>query len=115
MKGQLHAPDAETVSQLPRYTYIADVTIGHGGRPAPFQVQGQRVEDIWSDMAYPERLGDLDAAMDRNFGRRPIEDAVQELDALDGAILEALQPQSVRGRTREPAIDLPPEPELEGP
>ncbi|MEX2620254.1 MAG: hypothetical protein WD250_08540, partial [Egibacteraceae bacterium] len=88
-----------TIAALSKYTYLTSVTLGRDVTP-PFHVRGVPVDELWAHCYHPEAIGDLDAAVDRTAGRRPIRDTAAELDTLDGRILEHLQ---ARGRRDGPA------------
>jgi hypothetical protein len=111
-------PDASTLRRLAKYTYLCDVELGaRTGRPRPFLIHGLTVEDMWGDIAAPERLGHLEAALDRNTGRREVADTLRELNDLDDRVLEALGrrvPSGAQvagsGRGEVPEIDIPERP-----
>jgi hypothetical protein len=96
-----------TITKLARYTYLASVTLGQTVTP-PFLVHGTPVDELFAHAHAPDRLGELDAAVDANSGRRRIRDTVDELDELDDTILAHLQaivpdtkpPPPTRRRTR---------------
>jgi hypothetical protein len=83
----------KTVSALAKYTYLTSVTLGRDVTP-PFLVRGVSVDEMWAHCHQPDGVGDLDAAVDRTAGRRPIRDTAAELDTLDGRILERVQGQA---------------------
>lgn len=81
---------ARTISSLAKYTYLTSVTLGRQVT-APFHVRGVAVEELWAHCHHPERAEALDAAIDRNSGRRPIRETTEALGSLDQRILEHLQ------------------------
>lgn len=97
-------PEPAAITRLPRYRFLAQVT-HHGEASKPFLVRGLPVEELHGP-GHPDRLRDLDAAIDRTSGRRPTEEALAHLDTLDERILAELKRQR-RGGGDEPA-DGPP-------
>jgi hypothetical protein len=79
----------ETVIALERYTHLAGITLDGVTHP-PFLVRGLTVHQIFGDLHAPDRIDELDAAIDANLARRPITNTLAELDDKDSAILDAL-------------------------
>ncbi|WP_018505834.1 type IV secretory system conjugative DNA transfer family protein [Parafrankia discariae] len=90
----------ETIIGLERYTHLAGVTLDGVIHP-PFLVRGLTVHQLFGDVHAPDRIDELDAAIDRNLHRRPIAETIADLDGKDEAILTALS-------TPTPAAPRPP-------
>ncbi|HEU4461779.1 MAG TPA: hypothetical protein VFR75_04210, partial [Solirubrobacterales bacterium] len=71
--------DAETISQLPRFHSLASVTLD-GEISRPFRLAGVPVEALFPDECHPERLSQLDAAIDRSLRRAPVAETLDRLD-----------------------------------
>jgi hypothetical protein len=84
-------PEPAAITRLPRYRFLAQVT-HHGEASRPFHVRGLPVEELHGT-GHPDRLRDLDAAIDQTSGRRPTEEALAHLDTLDERILAELKHQ----------------------
>lgn len=92
--------EPDVLTRLKRYTYLASVTLDMQVSP-PFLVHGIPVEDLFPDTAHPDRLDQLDAAIDHTTGRQPVAQTIAAIDDHDQAILHALQHH--RPRTPTPA------------
>lgn len=84
-------PEPHTITRLARYTYLASVTLGD--RPSdPFLVHGLPVHALHGEHHRPDRLGELDAAIDRTMSRTPVDQTLAQLADHDQRILEHLAP-----------------------
>lgn len=86
------APDAATITSLPRHQFLAAVTLGNQ-TPPPFQIHGVLVEELYPDARHPEQVGALEEVLDANMHRRPVRETLSQLDALDDRILRHLTDQ----------------------
>jgi len=78
-------PGPEALTRLDRYTYLASVT--HGAQVSrPFLVHGIPARDLHANHRYPDRVAELEAAIDRTAQRRPINEALANLDVHDERI-----------------------------
>jgi hypothetical protein len=83
-------PAPEALTRLDRYTYLASVT--HATQVSrPFLVHGIPARDLHATHHHPDQLGELEAAIDRTAGRRPITEALAYLDAHDERIRRWLE------------------------
>lgn len=97
------AVEPEVVTRLERYTYLSSVTLAMQVSP-PFLIHGVPVEELFPGADHPERLSELEAAIDRTTGRRAVAATVNELDGHDAAILQALAaPHGNRNPTGAPS------------
>ncbi|MEX5636677.1 ATP/GTP-binding protein [Parafrankia sp. FMc2] len=92
----------ETIIGLERYTHLAGVTLDGTIHP-PFLVRGLTVHQLFGDVHAPDRIGELDAAIDVNLRRRPIAETIADLDGKDDAILRALGSAGSAGVAGGPA------------
>src|SRR5262249_54918937 len=79
-----------TITRLPRYSYVASVTLGRE-ISRPFLIQGVPVAEMWRDCHHPERLEVIDRIISRNTGRRPVAEVLRSLATHDERILQHLQ------------------------
>ncbi|WP_232376795.1 type IV secretory system conjugative DNA transfer family protein [Amycolatopsis aidingensis] len=91
-----------TITELERFHHVVTATLG-GQRTTPFKIRGLHVEDEFAEHFHPEWEAEVDACLDKNLGRRPIGEVLDELEDLDGRILDTLRgntppPRSQRGR-----------------
>ncbi len=85
-------PDSAALTGLPRYRFLAQVT--HGGEVSkPFSLEGLQAEALLGN-GRPDRIGELEAAIDQTAGRRSAADVLAALDSLDDRILAALESRS---------------------
>jgi hypothetical protein len=82
-------PAAETLTRLERYTYLASVTLD-GEPTSPFLVRGLPASDLHGEHRRPDRLEDLEHAIDQTMARRPAAETLHALDDLDDRILRHL-------------------------
>lgn len=93
--------DADTLTRLPKYHFIAQVTLD-GELTTPFLVRGFDLDELWAHR-YRDDVTDLDRAVDANLHRRPVGEVLAELNTLDDRIIDALDGLSPRdggGRDR---------------
>lgn len=101
MNGQINPSD---LVGLERYHLAGSVTID-GGHSDPFVVRGFSAEDLWEDVAHPERVWELNRYV-RTEGavtHRPLAEVLHEMADLDERIAAALEvsarPQPVGRRS----------------
>jgi len=80
----------ETIQELGKYEFITQVT-WRGETTTPFRARGLLLEDMYGEGASGADLRRLERAIDRNSGRRPIRDTLDELAHLDQRIVDYLQ------------------------
>ncbi|MFE6894798.1 hypothetical protein [Streptomyces sp. NPDC057694] len=79
---RLPGAEALTLTEQPKWHYAVRATLG--GKPtATFQVAGVPVDQVLADYHHPERLGELEKAVDVTLRRRPLRTVLQELDGSD--------------------------------
>lgn len=83
-------PDPATIARLARYTYLAQVTLGHQ-TSRPFLVRGVPARELHADAHHPERVAQLDATIDRTTSRQPIDATLAALDGHDQRIAAHLR------------------------
>jgi hypothetical protein len=88
-------PQPATVTKLPRYTYLAQVTLG-ARTSAPFLVNGVTARELHAAHHHPERVPELEATIDRVAGRAPVEQALSALDAHDARIADYLRQRNAQ-------------------
>jgi hypothetical protein len=89
-------PDPAALTNLSRYRFLTQVT--HRGESSkPFAVEGVQAEAILGS-GQPDRVAELDAAIEANAGRRSPAEVGAELDTLDDRIGAALE---TRGGERD--------------
>lgn len=97
--GNVVAP--KTITAIAKYSYLASVTLGQQVT-TPFLVRGITVDELWADHHHPDRVADLDAAIDATTRRRPVRDTIAELDTLDDRIAEHLRAHRPDGGAAPP-------------
>ncbi|MFG2885736.1 hypothetical protein ACGFYV_26165 [Streptomyces sp. NPDC048297] len=86
---RLPGTEAMTLMQQPKWHYAMRATLG--GRPTPtFQVAGVPVHEVLVNYHHPERLPQLEKAMDKTLRRRPLRAVLTELDGSDDGRVPAL-------------------------
>jgi hypothetical protein len=90
-------PGAEVITQLPRYSFLCSVMLG-ARTTKPFLVHGVPARELHEGAHHSERVGELDRAIDATAGRRPIDEALVELDRHDQRIAEHLTDLEPSGR-----------------
>ena len=75
----------ETVMELEKYQFITQVT-HRGQATTPFRARGLSLEEMYGPPVGEDQLAGLEKAIDRNSGRRPIGDTLDELATLDQRI-----------------------------
>lgn len=83
-------PKAESISRLPKYRFVAQVTDG-GVVSAPFLVRGVRVEEALGEEGQADRLDFLRRESSKATARATPADAIRHLESLDDRILAALR------------------------
>jgi hypothetical protein len=96
--------EPQMIAGLPRYSFCASVTLAAEVSP-PFLLRGVPVEELFPDEARPQHLGELDAAIDANSGRRSCARTVARLDEHDRAILSYLRQKAGRKSKRRGSDD----------
>ena len=89
-------PPATAITGLPRWTFIAQVTL-EGTQTRPFMFSGRSVEEQFADAYRPDALVDVQATIDKASGRTPAGETVADLDTLDERIKQHLEGQSGGG------------------
>ncbi|MFF1593088.1 hypothetical protein ACFVY0_33960 [Streptomyces sp. NPDC058286] len=104
---RLPGADAMTLTEQPKWHYAVRATLG--GRPtATFQVAGVPVHEVLADYHHPERLPDLEKAMDTTLRRRPLRTVLTELDGSHDGRRPSLDDRILAELGRPP---VPPTPE----
>ena len=93
--------EPEVVTHLHRYTFLASITLA-GETSPPFLIHGVPVEQLFPDDHHPERVPDLEAAVDKTTGRRATADTLAGLDSHDQAILDRLRHRGQASEDGEP-------------
>ncbi|MFE6153658.1 hypothetical protein [Streptomyces sp. NPDC057889] len=107
---RLPGADAMTLTEQPKWHYAVRATLA--GRPTPtFQVAGVPVHEVLADYHHPERLPDLEKAMDATLRRRPLRTVLAELDGSDDGRRPSLDDRILAELGRRP---VPPKPETPG-
>ena len=83
----------ETIQELGKYEFITQVT-WRGETTTPFRARGLLLENMYGEGASGAELAALERAIDRNSGRRPIRETLDELALLDQRILDHLHSES---------------------
>jgi hypothetical protein len=86
-------PTPQTVTQLARYTYLASVTLGER-TTKPFLVHGVPARELHAAHRHPDRVRELDHAIDETSNRRPVSQTLAALDGHDQRIREHLERQA---------------------
>ncbi|MFF9569965.1 hypothetical protein [Streptomyces sp. NPDC014685] len=111
---RLPGAEAMTLMQQPKWHYAVRATLN--GAPTPtFQVAGVPVHEVLADYHHPERLPQLEKAMDKTLRRRPLRTVLTELDGsddgrvpgLDDRILAALGPHPTTAPVPPPSAGAP--------
>lgn len=79
----------ETIMALDKYQFVSQVTM-RGQLTSPFRMGGLSLEQTFGPPADPGQVADLEARIDRNSGRRPVTDVLDELATLDRRIVDHL-------------------------
>lgn len=78
-------PAPQTVTQLERYTYLASVTVGTRASK-PFLVHGVPAAELHAAHRHPDKLPELEEAIDEHTNRRPVPETLAALDEHDERI-----------------------------
>lgn len=84
------AVDPEVLRRMPAYSYLASIIVD-GALSRPFLVRSLPVRDLWGPPCDDPGLIALEAAIDRNMRRRPVQEVVDALDDHASAILTYLK------------------------
>ncbi|WP_326771288.1 hypothetical protein [Streptomyces sp. NBC_01445] len=107
---RLPGADTMTLTEQPKWHYAVRATLG--GRPTPtFQVAGVPVHEVLADYHHPERLPDLEKAMDTTLRRRPLRTVLTELDGSDDGRRPSLDDRILAELGRRPAPRKPETPD----
>ena len=83
--------EPETIQELDKYQFITEVT-WRGQTTTPFRGRGLSLEEMYGPGVTDEQsLRGLEKAIDRNSGRRPINEILDELATLDDRIQAGVQ------------------------
>ncbi|MFE4516716.1 ATP/GTP-binding protein [Kitasatospora sp. NPDC056783] len=111
---------ADAILRLPRYQYYMSVALD-GQATEPFHVRGANVEKLYEDYCNPAGLPALDAAVNANLRRRPVQAILTDLENLNGALKELLlsSPENKARKTKrepeaEPAVSEQANPRVHG-
>lgn len=104
---RLPGTDAMTLMQQPKWHYAVRATLG--GRPTPtFQVAGVPIHEALAHYHHPERLAELEKAVDQTLRRRPLRTVLTELDGSDDGRMPALDDRILAELGRRAAPPKPP-------
>ncbi len=92
--GGVVTPD--TISQIDRYSHIGHLSVD-GRRSRPFRFRGPEVNEFFADFYRPDRVAQLDIAIDASMRRRPMREILEDLETLEPRIVEHLS----RGGARQ--------------
>ncbi len=79
----------ETIMQLDKYEFIGQLT-DRGHLTTPFRMRGLSLDATYDPPPEGAQVDELEDAIDRNSGRRPIREVLDELATLDDRIVEHL-------------------------
>ncbi|MFG2526094.1 hypothetical protein [Streptomyces sp. NPDC048527] len=103
---RLPGADTMTLTEQPKWHYAVRATLG--GRPtATFQVAGVPVHEVLANYHHPERLPQLEKAVDKTLRRRPLRTVLTELDGSDDGRVPALDERILAELDRRPASAAP--------
>ena len=113
--------EPQTISELPRYSFCASVTLG-GEVSSPFLLHGVPVEELAEHFPEPrmrEEVDALEVEIDRRMVRRPPAETVARIDGHDKAIIAHLRARTghkkrSRGAGGEAGKHTPRRPEPSG-
>ncbi len=89
------------MTSLPRFRFLTQVT--HRGESSkPFAVEGVQAEALLGE-GHPERVAELDTAIEANTGQRSAAEVAADLDTLDDRIYDALANGGDGNRDNSPA------------
>ncbi|MEU9072072.1 hypothetical protein AB0D60_34955 [Streptomyces sp. NPDC048306] len=103
---RLPGTESMTLMQQPKWHYAVRATLN--GRPtSTFQVAGVPVHDVLADYYHPERLPELEKAVDQTLRRRPLRVVLDELDGSNDGRLPALDDRILAALGQLPARRTP--------
>jgi hypothetical protein len=83
-------PPASAITGLPRWQFIAQVT-HKGALTSPFMFGGESIEDAYATSYHPDKVTDIQPAIDAASGRADATETITQLDTLDNRIREHLE------------------------
>ena len=105
-------PPASAITDLPRHTFIAQVT--HQGQLThPFLFTNESVEEHFADAYNPDAVAEIQPVIDQASGRTSAAETIGELDTLDERIKKQLEnhdnndKNKAHTRTRSAGADMP--------
>ncbi|WP_406426683.1 hypothetical protein [Streptomyces sp. NBC_00147] len=104
---RLPGAEAMTLMQQPKWHYAMRATL-KGSPTATFQVAGVPVHEALANYHHPERLAQLEQAVDKTLRRRPLRTVLTELDGSDDGRMPGLDDRILAelGRRSVPAKPL---------
>jgi hypothetical protein len=88
-------PPASAITSLPRWRFIAQVT-HKGALTTPFMFSGESIEDTYATCYHPDKVTDIQPAIDAASGRADATETITQLDTLDQRIREHLETKQGR-------------------
>jgi len=95
-------PPASAITGLPRWQFIAQVT-HKGALTSPFMFGGESIEDTYATSYHPDRVANIQPAIDTASGRADATETITQLDTLDQRIREHLETK--QGRKQDSGAD----------
>jgi hypothetical protein len=90
-------PPASAIASLPRFHFIGQAT-HQGVLTRPFLFENVAVTDLFADAYRPERVADIQPAIDHASGRVSAQKTIAALDTLDERILDHLATANARAQ-----------------
>jgi hypothetical protein len=90
-------PPASAITGLPRWRFIAQVT-HKGALTSPFMFSGESIQDSYATSYQPEKVAEIQPAIDAASGRASAAETITQLDTLDQRIREHLEARQGRNR-----------------
>jgi hypothetical protein len=88
-------PPASAIAGLPRWRFIAQVT-HKGALTSPFMFSGESIEDTYATVYQPDKVTEIQPAIDAASGRVSASETITQLDTLDDRIREHLEAKQGR-------------------
>ncbi|MFD4715354.1 hypothetical protein ACFWN5_37620 [Streptomyces sp. NPDC058430] len=104
---RLPGAEAMTLMQQPKWHYAMRATL-KGSPTATFQVAGVPVHEALAHYHHPERLAQLEEAVDKTLRRRPLRTVLTELDGSDDGRTPGLDDRILAELGRRPVPAKPP-------
>jgi hypothetical protein len=95
-------PPASAITGLPRWQFIAQVT-HKGALTSPFMFAGESIEDVYATSYKPDKVTDIQPAIDAASGRADATETITQLDTLDDRIRQHLE--ATHGRKQGSGAD----------